>query len=101
MYMKAYPKAYHQKFISARKNFDEMSEENITQYFQILHREEEETKPKGTLKAEGNVKGTGGHTTSKTRRDRHRTRNDIRSHTHHERSSEHKSGPKIVNQCTY
>ena len=45
MYMQAYPKAYHHKFMTAGKKFDEMNKEAITQYFQILHKEEEETKP--------------------------------------------------------
>ena len=58
MYMGTYLRAYHQKFISPGKNFDQMSEEDITKYFQILHREEEETKPQGTSKAEGDVRGT-------------------------------------------
>ena len=37
MYMREYPKAYHQNFITNGKNFEHMSEEDITQYFQILH----------------------------------------------------------------
>ena len=80
MYMGAYPKAYHHKFMKDSKKFDEMNKEAITQYFQIPHREKEETKPKGTSRAEGNVKGTGGHSASKTCQDRQRIKNDNRSH---------------------
>ena len=52
MYMQAYPKVHHRKFMKDGKKFDEMNEEAITQYFQILHKEEEETKSRGTPKAE-------------------------------------------------
>ena len=44
MYMQAYPKVYHQKSMKDGKKFDEINEEAIMQYFQILHKEEEETK---------------------------------------------------------
>ena len=101
MYMQAYPKAYHQRFIAASKKFEEMSKEDITQYFQILHREEEETKPRGTLRTEGKSRGTGGHATNENRRGSGRNKNDSHSHTCHELSSEHGSGPKIANQCTF
>ena len=46
MYMRAFPMAYHQKFISHGKIFDQMNKEEITQFFQILHREEEKRNPK-------------------------------------------------------
>ena len=68
MYIRTYPKPYHQKFISHGKIFEQMSKEDITQYFQILNREEEETKPRGTLRTEGNSRGTGGHATNENHR---------------------------------
>ena len=100
MYMRAYPKVYHHKFMKDGKKFDEMNKEAITQYFQILHKEEEETKSRGPPKAEGSARGNGGCTASKTSRGSHKNKYDNLSNTRRERSSEHKSGPNIVNQCT-
>ena len=99
--MRAFTKAYHQRFISHGKVFNHMNEEEITQFFQILHREEEETKPKGTSKAEGYVKGTGNHATSKTHKDNYKARNNNNSCTHNDQSSERRHTQKISNQCAY
>ena len=67
--------------------FDEMNKQAITQYFQILHKEEEETKYQGTTKAEGSVRGNGGRAASETHRGNYKNRHDNHSHTCHEQSS--------------
>ena len=46
-----------------------MSEEDITQYFLILHRDEEDAKTKSALKTESSVKGNGRHTANETHRE--------------------------------
>ena len=99
MYMQAYTKTYHQRFISAGKKFEEMNKEEFTQYLQILHMEEKETKPRGTSRTEGNARGSGGHATNETHKGSRRNESD--SHTHHKRSSECRGGQKIANQCTF
>ena len=98
MYIRAYPKTYHQKFISNGKIFEQMSEEEITQYFQILHRDEEETKPKSVSKVESTSKGAGGHIASETCRENHKTSNSNNSCTRHGKSSKRIHTPKIANQ---
>ena len=52
MYIKAYPKAYHQNFITQGEKLKEMISNSIANYFQVLHREEEEVQPQSASRTE-------------------------------------------------